>query len=95
MSNTNSQNIVIRIDPQLNTKSKKILDRFGLTQSGYIKLMLTKLVNTQELSIDYSLNDNFRKPTVEEVKMFTRWEKEKEKADFKTHSFDDIKNLIQ
>jgi addiction module RelB/DinJ family antitoxin len=93
-NNISSQNLVVRIDPQLNAKSKKILDKFGLTQSGYIKLLLTKLVNTQQLNIDYSLNENSRIPTAAELKMIQDWEKEKASKDFKTVSFDEVKKLI-
>jgi addiction module RelB/DinJ family antitoxin len=82
---TSTQNLVVRIDPQLNQKSKKILDKFGLTQSGYIKLMLTKLVNTEQLNVDYSLKDSFRLPTAAELSMIKKWEKEKNSKEFETH----------
>jgi addiction module RelB/DinJ family antitoxin len=93
-TNISSQNLVVRIDPQLNSQSKKILDKFGLTQSGYIKLVLTKLVNTEQLNIDYSLKDTFITPTAEELKMIQDWENEKSKPDFKTISFENVKKLI-
>jgi antitoxin component of RelBE/YafQ-DinJ toxin-antitoxin module len=84
----------VRIDPSLNNESKKILQEFGLTQSGYIKLMLKKLINTKNLGIDYSLDGDYREPTETEQQIINQWEEEKANSNFKKISHKQAKRQI-
>lgn len=82
---TGGKNLVIRIDPDLNLKSKEILKYYGLTQSGYVKLILKKLVNTKQLNVDYSRG---------ETELLEKWETEKSSKDFVSIPYDQAKKEI-